>query len=208
MLTLVQGSDHATFPGGVSTIVTSTNEVDLTPTGKSTAPRDVGVQVTVNGVTSSTFSITIHALDRLAAGTIQDSASSTNGFDSHINYAVTDQFGSAPPYDTGINEFFPSPQQNDYAGTNWVGSAPGGITIPQAYQGQFFDELEGPLINGSPTPIPVPIVPQSSGTKIFHLAQQWRAGSATPGVGYLSQTDSIQDYIDHGLHFNIVSPVP
>lgn len=206
--TIVQGSDHATFTGGVSTIVTSTNLVDLIPTGKSNSARDVGIRVKVNGATSQTFGVSVHALDRLTAGAIEDLASSTYGYETHVNYGVKDNFGNAPPYDIEINEHFPLPKTNDYPGVNWQVGPAGAITVAAGGGGLFYDRLAPPLLSQGPTPIPVSPESPLSGIKIFHLDQQWRAGSSSIGVGYPMQLDVIQLYLDHGRHLSIVTPVP
>ena len=62
---IVEGFDHASFPGGVVDTTTCFNTIVLTANGKSTSEGDVGVTVRVNGVTSPVFRITIHSLDRI-----------------------------------------------------------------------------------------------------------------------------------------------
>ena len=43
---------------------------------------------------------------------------------------------------------------------------------------------------------------------MHHFTQSWFVGNTTPGSGAQVQTDTLQRYVDHAAHLNVVSPAP
>ncbi len=195
-----QGGNKATFSGQ------SGNTINLTGTGLSVAPGgDVKVKVTVNGVTSPDYAITVRGPKTLVAGATNDGANSTYGYDSWLNYTIKDNLSQLLPSSIPLNEKWTSPVTNDYSNANWRRLAAAGLTTPDS---TFADHIGGEAIN-LPA-YPVPTSPQSplSSTTVQHWGQEWRVGSTTSGAGARVQTDNIQKYLDHARHTNIVSPAP
>jgi len=203
------GSDKATFSGQ------SGNTINLSGQKLSTSTGDVKVKVTVNGVTSWDYAITVRGPYNLVPGyapnnlpPYQDTASSSNGYLTYANYTIQDNFSTPLPYSVPLNENWTTSVAYDFSGANWARGNPGGYATSSGAPAGFADHISGPPVGQNN--IPAPTSPQSplSGTKVFHWGQEWRIGTLTPGLGARVQTDSLQYYDDHGRHLNIVSPAP
>ena len=92
---------------------------------------------------------------------------------------------------------------DDYSGTNWRRQNPGSLTTSNA---GFSDFLQGEAF--SLPAVPTPSCQGTSTTTVEHWGQEWWIGSLTTGSGVRVQTDTLQKYLDHALHLNIVSPAP
>ncbi len=191
------GSDKATFSGQ------SGNTINLSGQKLSTSTGDVKVKVTVNGVTSSDYAITVRGPYSLVAGTPNHQADPNYGYVSSIPYTIRDNLSQDLP-NVGVNESLGN-LINDFPGTNWVrGPAtaytPSGATFADVVQGQAV----------SPPPYPFPTGPASplGTTAVHHFTQSWFVGNTTPGSGAQVQTDTLQRYVDHAAHLNVVSPAP
>jgi len=123
-----------------------------------------------------------------------------SGYLTVVNYQVLDDTGTVMS-GYQVNERFPAGKVNDQP-NNWPNGAAGAINVTGTDWGDRLS-VEGA---GSPNPQS----PQSplGTTKVYHRAQEWFVGSLTSGSGTKVQTDTIQLYLDHGEHHNIVSPVP
>jgi hypothetical protein len=84
----------------------------------SSSPGDLQITATVNGVTSSPFSITTHTPYRLIQGNIVLEPNSTFGYRDSLNYTIQDQMGNNIPSPMLVNEDWNSGVYGDYAGTN------------------------------------------------------------------------------------------
>ena len=161
------------------------------------------VKVTVNGVASNPFAVTVQGPNSLVPGQITDQSDPTYGCLSFLDYTIKDNLAHNLPSSIPLNENWTTSVVNDYAGANWRRGNPGGLTSPDS---TFTDEIGGEASGFTPTAT----APQSplNGTKVQHWGQEWRVGSTTIGSGARVQTDIIQKNIDHARHTNVVSPAP
>jgi hypothetical protein len=194
-----QGSDKASFSGQ------SGNTIHLSGTKLSTSSGDVLVKVTVNGVTSSNYPITVRGPYKLVAGSKLHSALPGYGYASQIYYTINDNFNALMPSTIAFGEQWTTAVDNRYAGTNWERPPAHGDTTANS---QFYDYITGPGVNNIPAPIPTPTEPRAGNTEVQRSGQEWRVGSVTPGVGARVQTDTWHRYVDHGDNDAITSPAP
>ncbi len=197
------GSDKATLSGQTA------NTINLSGKALSASAGDVKVTVTVGGMASNPFAITVRGPKYLVLATTLHSADTRFGYATQIFYKIFDnlnvQLTSAVPF----NEYFPVlPPWNDYTGTNWNAGPATGNTTSSVQSFELWDLIQGQNLNASPAPVPTPIVPCSAlcATKVQHWAQDWYVGSTTPALGMEVQTDEIQKYTDHAAHISVVSP--
>ncbi len=195
---ITSGSDKITLSNATSQTAT------VVGSALSASSGDVSVTVTVNGsVTSAAFTLTVRGPKTLVPGSIQHQADSSYGYVSSIGYTIRDNLNQNLS-NVGVNESL-GPVMNDYPNTSWVAAPPTGYTPTGA---TFADIITGQAV--SPPPYPFPNAPSSplGTTAVHHLAQSWFVGSTTPGSGGRVQTDTLQRYVDHAAHLNIVSPAP
>jgi len=202
------GSDKATFSGQ------SGNTINLTGKALSVAPGgDVKVKVTVkfsdnSTKTSADFPITVRGPRSLVNPTVEDNYDQDYGYDSLFTYIIRDNLSVNMPSSVEYNENWTTAVQNDLQGNNWRRQdppPPGSIAFNSILQ----DEIQGEAIGLPAIPTPsAPCGPPRCTQKIQHWGQEWRVGSTSPGNGARVQTDTIQKYIDHARHENIVSPAP
>lgn len=209
---LLAGTDKAVLQNQ------SGNTIQLVGHNLSTSLNDVTVQATVTisgGTKSATLTETVRGPYRLIPGyapnnlpPYQDTESSSNGYLTYANYTIQDNFLTALPYSVPLNENWTTSVVYDFSGTNWVRPNPDGHTTSSGAPAAFADHISGPPVG--PSNVPAPTKPESplSPTKVFHWGQEWRIGSLSPGLGARVQSDSLQYYVDHGRHLNIVSPAP
>jgi hypothetical protein len=132
-----------------------TSSVQLTSIGQSRNRNDVSVVVTVGGISSSPFNITVLAPYQLGADPSQPSpayySDSTYAWFTDIYYTVEDNFGTALPVPLAVNESF-GPLVPDYSGTNWQ---PGpAVCLSQTDPGAIFlDHIGGERASRIPTPL-------------------------------------------------------
>ncbi len=191
---------------------TSGSSTTVTPTGSyfSTSNGDVSITLTVDGVTSDPFTLTVRRPDRAVYGYTSDTCDATFGFISAISYALQDQVHDPLPNSIDANEYFSSGITADYGGTNWV------FTNPNGYQtsgNTLTDLISGMNLNYAPYGPwnPTPNCNASDPTKVHHRSQQFYVGSQAVGTGTLidaqipgtatfTNTHQIQRYIGHGTH--------
>lgn len=150
------GSDKATFSGQ------SGNTINLSGQKLSTSTGDVKVKVTVNGVTSWDYAITVGGPYRLVPATppFLDTQDNDHGFLTYVSYTIQDNLSTALPSVVPLNENWTtgvtwnppySPQTS-----NWSRGNPGGFTTETATPSGFADHIYGPLLGTNPPPNPTP----------------------------------------------------
>lgn len=198
---VASGSDKISL----STSTSSTNQV--TSVGQSTTANDASVTVTVGGVTSAPFKLTVRAPYTLGTDpnnpTPVYSMDRTYVWSIQIPYRVLDNLLTPMPNPVSINENWTTPVANDYLNTNWRQGAAGCATLGSG--GTFADLIEGETPDRTPTPV---YNPQQNGSAVQHWGQEWRVGTCMIGSGPRVQTDTLQKYTDHAAHTGIVSPAP
>lgn|GEM_PF-6712662 len=182
------------------TLTSNGNTATITSSGNSFSSNvgDVSITVTMNGQTSSPWTITTHTPYRMIAGTHDHACDSSWGYSDVIHYTVQDQLNnSLSIYLFDFNELFTTAFTN-VNGSNWG-------TPPQepATNSDIEDHITGVGVNNSPTPVPMPVC-SGNDTEAQYVTQQWRVGSLTAGSGVLLQTDQLARYADKGMHNNIV----
>jgi hypothetical protein len=204
---VVAGTDKVNFSNGADSITTGTNQAIVVSTAAS-AFHEVKIQVTVNGITSASFRISVRAPYRLVLNqNFLHFFDETYGYLTEAHYRIEDQFTDFLPSDVGVNEVFGA-AVNDYHNpeTNWRQPAPFGTVVgPMDWADQIFGESN--LAAGIPLSS-APCSPTLCNTPVQHWPQEWRVGSTVIGVGVRVQTDTIQKYTDHASVQNRVSPAP
>jgi hypothetical protein len=203
---VVAGTDKVNFSNGADTITTGTNQATVVSTASS-AFQEVKIRVTVNGITSGKFKMSVRAPYRLVLNqNFVHSVDPAYGYITRIYYRIEDQFTDLLPNDVPLNEQWSTGVVNDFAGANWRRDAPfGAIESPASWP----DEIQGEsnLLPANP-PSRSPCTPSLCNTAVQHWGQEWYIGSTNPGVGRRVQTDTLQKYTDHASHQNRVSPAP
>jgi hypothetical protein len=183
--------------------------VQVTSIGMSNSPNDVSITVTVNGVSSNPFKMTVRAPFMLLSNPAYPAPpygpDSTFVWQIQIEYLVADQFKAPVPSPISINESWTSGIYADYPGENWRRGPAGCYTTPSATPAAFSDHIQGETTDRSPTPV---YNTQEDGAAVYHWGQDWRVGTCTIGSGPRVQGDTLQKYIDHAAHTNIYSPDP
>jgi hypothetical protein len=199
---VVSGTDKVDFENNSDSMTTTTNSVIVKSTGMSTF-HEVGLRVTVNGVTSNIRQLSVRAPHRLVLNRDFVHMPNGSGYETRIFYRIEDQFTDLLPSSVPINEFFTTPTIDDFPGSDWVRGPAGAATVSPA---EWFDRITG----GSGTiPMPSnPCSPQLCNTKVHHFDGEWRVGSLQIGVGRRVQTNRWQRYTDHAEHHNRISPAP
>lgn len=170
----------------------------------SATQNDVRLTVTVNGMTSDIFTVTVRSPKSLSYVAEGSAANASFGYRSLVEYQIRDQFGTLLPSSVPINELFTTAIVNDFSGTNWIRAPAGGTSVsPNGWS----DTIDGQPLNGA---IPQPTAPCSPlcNTAIHHFDGEWYVGSNSPGNGVKVQTNTWQRYKDHATHTNRVSPAP
>jgi len=179
--------------------------VQLSSIGQSATANDVKILVTIGGMTSDPFSITVKAPYQLGPDPSQPTpqyySDATYAWFTDIYYSVEGNFGVAMPAPLSVVESFGA-LVPDYSGTNWQPGPPQCLsqTDPGA---TFLDHIGGERSGRIPTPV---YNTNWGGAKVEHWSQDWRVGSC--GGGPRVQSDTIQKWTDHALHTGIVSPNP
>ena len=182
----------------------TTNTVTVTGAAMSGQVGDVKIKVTVNGVASDEYAITVKAPNQLNRTNISHAASTNFGYRTEITYSIRDQFNaSLLAGDLPVNEDFTTNAVADFPGMNWLITADGGGTLNGPV---VSDVIEGENLTKNPTP-QAPQNPLGT-TKVVHWGQDIYIGSTMVGQGKKVQTATFQKYRDHANHENITSPVP
>jgi hypothetical protein len=177
---------------------TTGQSVNLTGTGTlSHTANDVKITVTVNGVTSSPFSLSSQGPKFLSRSSKLDFACSgqnEQGWESQINYKLRDNFNNIMA-GVPVNEAFSG-------STTWpqLASTPGTTTGTGAFTDGIFVCAQPGGLN------PMPLAPQQPplNTLVDSFPQAWCAGagvsnswgSACQGAGV--QNGTLKRYLDHG----------
>jgi hypothetical protein len=201
---ITKGGAIVNFSNDSTTIMTTNGQATVKSIGASVKANDVKVTVTVNGVTSDPFLLTVNAPHSLELLREEHQTASTAGYISRIHYKIKDQFGTVLDAGVPVNEKFTTNVVNDLSGANWTRGPAGGVVVTPS---DWADEISGQDIAGA---IPLPIAPQSplGSTMVHHFDGEWRVGSNMVGKGRRVQTNRWQRYIDHASHLNRVSPAP
>jgi hypothetical protein len=216
-------------PGGSSEILEST--------GASTSMWDVTIQVEGSNNYLQWFPVGVAMLfvptprslapTPVKAGTTSnvedipwpDDGTSTwwDGYISKISYKIEDQFGRVLPRRVPVNESFWDPPTDSNGILVGYGTDQNGVIwdIPPntnwgpdpaadpAYMGDVI-AYRARIYQVPQTHLPSdPLDPE----KVDHWTQEIRVGTTDLGKGVLVQRDTLQRYVDHGRHENIVSPV-
>jgi len=197
------GSRQWNVVSGPINIANNTAQVaTIQGTGLSQTSGDAKVTVTINGVTSSQFAITVRGPKLLVPNGITDVSDPTYAYLSTMGYIIQDNFSQSMPSNVPLNESWTTPASYDYTGANWRQPAPGGTTSQGA---GFVDNIYGEASTMTPTPqSPPPLI----STKVQHWGQDWRVGTTGIGAGARVQKDVIQKYISYARHNSIVTPAP
>ncbi len=171
-------------------------------TGLSQTPGDAKVTVTINGVTSNQFAITVRGPKLLAPNGMTDVSDGTYAYHSTLFYIIKDNFSQSMPSNVPLNESWTTPASYDYTGANWRQPAPNGTTSQGA---GFVDNIYGEVSTMTPPPhSPPPLI----STRVQHWGQDWRVGTTGIGAGARVQKDVLQKYISYARHNSIVTPAP
>jgi len=193
-------------PGKVILGANGTCSISVRSAGRSDNQGDVGITVTVSGITSSTFHLTILAPTRLVQNLYHNTADGTWGYLTEIRYGIEDQFSTAlPPGNLPVNEHFTTSAMNDYpTGNDWLQAEekPGEVVTNST----FSDFIQGQRFTHVPTP---QFGSENLGSeKVQHWGQEMYVGSTTNGAGRRVQSNTQQKFRDHATHEDIVSPNP
>jgi hypothetical protein len=203
---ITSGTDQLSFDDNSTSKVTSSNQVTVKTIGFSTSENQIGIKVTVNGMSSDTFSMTSRTPWSLQpVGAPQHTPDGLRGYITQIRYQIFDRFGAALTSDVPANENFTTGLTADYPSMNWFFIPPDGAVVPPT---ALTDVMSPPAVFSGIIPIPdLPHQPPGS-VKVVHRSQEFHIGSTTVGVGRRVQSNLQQYYLDHGAHENVVSPSP
>lgn len=204
--------------GKVTLLDNGSSSVTVQSAAPSGTEGDVSIQVTVNGITSAPFKLTVRAPYSLQSTGPNNDLAQGSGYRTYVNYQVNQQIGNAKmPTDVPVTELFPN-AHTDYVANTWPYGCPGGGVATNAY---FADQIN--VQDTGPSPTPAPCNPGTcTEFLVDEIFQQWYVGNAQTGVvvrdkfystcptgtarGRLVQTDTLQRYTDRGDHANVVSP--
>lgn len=166
---------------------------------------DVSVRVSVQGVESDPFLLTVNAPTSIRLLRNVDKASATFYYETFIHYATRDQFGRILPSRVGHNEHFTSGLKADFAGMNWRRGPTGGAVSDPA---DWFDQVGGEnRAMGGWRPTPQPPQNPLGNTRVYHWDGEFSVGSAE-GKGVRVSKHTWQKWRDHARHTNLVTPAP
>ena len=193
----------------VSLSTSTSATVQVTSIGQSAQPNDVSITVTVGGLTSDPFKLTVRAPYTLG----QDSAHTTPVYaqDSQyvwnikIYYQILDNLLTPMPATVSANEHWTTPPAPDYTNEDWDQSPEGCGTTLSSAPAEMWDFIQGDFVGHYPPPV---YNTQQNGPAVIHWGQEIRVGTCTAGAGPRVQTDTLQKYTDHAAHTGITSPAP
>ncbi len=195
--------------GKVSLSTSTSATVQVTSIGQSTQANDVSITVTVGGITSDPFMLTVRA--PYTFGT--DSAHPQPAYASDNTYVwrtdvyniVLDNFLTALPTSINVNENWTTAVVPDYSGTNWRRSAPNPFGCPTIQNAELDDTIQGEVPSRIPTPV---YNVNQNGTAVQHWGQEWRIGTCNTGFGPRVETNTLQKYTDHAAYTGVTTPAP
>jgi hypothetical protein len=125
----------------------------------------------------------------------------TNGWVTQVTYTALSYFGAVIG-GMRFSEQFSNYQPNQT--NNWPAYTPsnGMATLPD---GRFMDQICVTGTGGVPQPTP-PQIPLGA-TLVDSGTQTWSVGTSSTGPGVPVQTDTLQRWLDHGAHYQPVSPL-
>jgi len=193
----------------VSLSTSTSSAVQVTSIGQSTAANDVSITVTVGGLTSDPFKLTVRAPYTLGvdpqAPTPIYSQDQTLVWNIFIPYRVLDNLLTPMPNPFYFREDFTTGVVPDYPNENWPPGTATCSNTSNSMPASIGDYVSGVTPSHTPTPV---YNPQQNGPPVDHVGQDWRIGSCNPGSGPRVQTDTLQSYTDHAAHTVITSPAP
>jgi hypothetical protein len=220
------GADKASFSNNQSSItVTNSNTVTIVSKASSITPNDISVTLTYtppNGspLSPAPYSLAVDApfsLQSFADPALGPTATSNfsasackpipppggpDGYVSTVSYKIFSRLGTLIA-NIGINELFGGTR--DLQTNNWPAPVAKAVVTPD---GTFFDEI---CVTDNINKLsPHPVSPQNplGSNEVNESRQTWYVGSTQPGSGVAVQNDSLRRFTDHGIHTDIVSPVP
>lgn len=171
-------------PSGSQTAASSTGSVF------STAPGDINITATSQGVTSDPYAITSRrpkSLQKLESTTVCDGMF---GYDTEVPYTVYDSLFEIIEAVIPVSENWNAPVVFDYAGSGWSrGLEKGGSTDAS---GMFHDTITGQLAGHAPL-----ATCSGAPVAVMHWGQEWRVGSSATGVGASVWTGTLRKYTQH-----------
>jgi hypothetical protein len=215
-LTANSGGNGTTYQWNIATgsdkisLSTSTSaSVQVTSIGQSTTANDASVTVTVGGVTSNPFTLTVRA--PWTFGT--DPAHQQPAYGSDPTYVwetvvyniVLDNLLTPLPSSINVNENWTTAVVADYSGTNWRQPTPNSTGCVSIVNAELGDGIFGEV----PSRIPTPVYNVSqNGAAVQHWGQEWRIGTCTAGSGPRVETNTLQKYTDHAAYTGVTTPAP
>jgi hypothetical protein len=176
---------------------TNTATISSSGTKWSSQLLDVGITVTMSGLTSPPYTITTHVSYSMVFDSLDPQCPPTYGYLDTINYKVQDQLGnSLSVYAFDFNEKFTTGFTNTN-NSNW----PAPLTGP-ATNTMVSDTISGAVVNFQPPPTPTPVC-SGNDTETQYATQEWYVGSLNTGSGIKLQSDTWTRYADWGTHNGI-----
>jgi len=169
----------------------------------SSAPGDVKITATANGVTSSPFSVTTRKPASLISPSVSTRCDSQFGYETDMSYVVADQLGTGLPTSIDWNEKWTTNANPIYSGTNWPQNpvAPAtALYVSSAGGPILIDGITGPGLNNQPANIPQPTCNAHTSVEIVNWGQAFSVGSQATGTGVQVRLDTLHKWIDHGVH--------
>jgi hypothetical protein len=191
----------------VSLSTSASATVQVTSIGQSAQANDVSITVTVGGMTSNPFNLTVRAPYTLGADPdhltpVYGQNPPTEIWSTDIYYRVLDNLLAPLPTPLSLNESWTTGIVPDYTNENWPRPDPNCDSINSA--AVFHDHIS-PAQGYYPTPV---FNQQQNGPAVQEWGQDLRVGTCNLGSGPRVQKDTLVRYIDHGAHTAIVSPAP
>jgi hypothetical protein len=202
---ITAGSDKVSLSTGTSATV------QVTSIGQSRNPNDVSITVTVGGITSSPFNLTVRAPYTLG----QDPAHTTPVYAQDQEYVwnikiynqILDNLLTPMPSPVSANEHWTSGPIPDpaYPNETWAPGAEGCGTTLSSAPAEMWDFIQGAFIGNYPPPV---YNTQQNGPAVYSWGDEIRIGTCTIGAGPRVQTNTLQKYTDHAAHTGITTPAP
>jgi hypothetical protein len=202
---ITAGSDKVSLSTGTSATV------QVTSIGQSRNPNDVSITVTVGGITSNPFNLSVRAPYTLGV----DPAHTTPVYEQDQEYVwhifiynqIFDNLLTPMPNPVPVNEHWTTGPIPDpaYPNETWPQGAEGCGTTPSYAPAEVWDFIQGAFIGNYPPPV---YNTQQNGPAVYSWGDEIRVGTCTFGAGPRVQTNTLQKYTDHAAHTGITTPAP
>jgi len=200
---ITAGSDKVSLSTGTSA------SVQVTSIGQSSNANDVSITVTVGGLTSDPFKLTVRAPYTFGTDSAHPTptyvSDPTYVWQTHVFNIVLDNLLTALPSSINVNENWNAPLVADYPGTNWRQPGPNPFGCPTIQNAEIEDEIQGEVPSRIPTPV---YNVNQNGPAVQHWGQEWRIGTCNTGFGPRVETNTIQKYTDHAAYTGVTTPAP